>query len=305
MALFTVTDKAIKEYVSQILSDSPLVSQQVVYVVKDWLERFGIDLNADRAFEADERYAIIALLNSIVAPGDGKIVPAEFALQASMNFQEYHGTPAHIIVPDGVVKEFLGHVHDRKKILIDNGAWKKYEMAFRLYFGHEKQGPKHLYSIVMVPICTRLLTEAGQKRDYKLDLEDLPLSASGGFFALILRNGNAKISTDPCECGEITKSKDHGSEKELAFCTLEMFDKFRNGTDSTKRHTMGVTMGRLIEDGNPITKNDPVTQIISFRDAKGEILQSKFEADKVVFDGFCFDQSDLIPPPFPIPDKSF
>lgn len=308
MALFLVTDNALKDYVSEILQDGSnrqKATSLVLNAVKDWLQRFEIDWNSDYVFKPHERFAIIAILNKFVAPGDGRVVPAEFALQASMNFHQYDGTPPHILVSDDIVRDFLTEVHGRKEILIDNGPFKDYEMAFRLYFGHEKQGAKNHYSIVMVPICTRLLTVAGQKREHLLDLEKVPLEASGGFFALIMQENSAEVSIDVERCKLICANRDHGSDTELAFCTLEMFDKFRNGTDSTRRETMGVTLGRLIGDGNPITKDDPVTQIISFRDKKGEILQSKFEEDRVVFDGFCFDQTDLVPPPKPVTDPSF
>jgi hypothetical protein len=244
---------------------------------------------------------LVGIVNDSLAPGDGRIVSVEYTYGVSYRFFTQNGTPPFITVDYALITEFIGKVKEFKM----SGVFSNYDIAFRSYFGNKKitslEGRvSYEYSLVIIPVCSPKIVSG--KRNHMLDLEDVFLKFQDNFFALAITTKKSYICNDREHLKGLCEHKDHASINELTYFTLDQFNKFQYGVKGSI-DKMVLTFGRDI--GNAETRGNPVTKVISFVDADNNFLESSFFSSGLTVSGIAFDANDLVPPPFPVTDKSF
>jgi hypothetical protein len=264
--------------------------------VKDFLLKTGgLRKLADSNFQLkkSELNSLVKTINQFKEDGDGELVPLPKVLPNLHRFNDLPDTFHEI--PDKILEDFLVMV---RKIDIKT-HFPGFEIAFRFHIGHDNNaGGKLTYGIVITPICSPVIVPPA-KRDHSLDLEDKLFIKHGVFFSLVVSGSQSAIITnDKKLCFETRKNKDPQSATELAYFTLEQLEKFRDGVkEKGRREKMSITFGRNAANS--------INLFLSFLDKSNTLLESAVVKGGILSNGVFFDDNDLVPPPFPVSDRSF
>jgi hypothetical protein len=251
--------------------------------------------DTDYKLENLDRDEIIEILKESLPDSDGRILPFPTAVDLMNNFSD---APLQLTIGDSLVKDFI----DRINLIDISTAFPNHEFGLRIYFGHEKPsstGPlgKNKYQILIVPICLPQIS-SGIQRDHTLDKENQLFLHTGDPFALAITETKKGISIDKNEWRAITLNADELSPTELIFYSFKQFTTFRNATDNARRTELCLSFCRVSE-------GESLSAILTFLDSSGSPLESTVTSGGLTARGVFFDQGDLIPPPSPVPDKSF
>jgi hypothetical protein len=244
-------------------------------------------------FKKAEVNSLVKTINQFKKDGDGEVTPFPRVASALRDFDDLPATFHE--VPDKMIGDFLKMV---KEIDVEK-HFPNHELTFRFNIGHDNSPVGKLtYGVVITPICSPLI-EPGQIRNHLFDKEDQLFKKHSEFFSIVVSgNQKADITKDPKLCRSIIDNKDPHSQTELAYFSLEQFEKFRDGIkEKQRREKMAITFGR--------TPSKSITLFLSFLDKNDNLLESEVTVGGVSVSGVFFDQTDLIPPPSPVTDRSF
>jgi hypothetical protein len=181
----------------------------------------------------------------------------------------------------------------------------RYELAFRIYIGHDGHADIRLrvYNLVVVPMCS--LRDSNEEIDHDQDREKAVFSMpTASFFALVFHSKTpGHISNSFQQCEALLANKDNVSSPGtlLIYHTFSDLNEFRSGLDRRfPVHNMEVNFGRIADR---ITTGKKLTVLLSFTNNIGPVLSTVISSTTKT-NGIIFDRGDLIPPP-PIVDSLF